>query len=177
MVPIHQTLKRGRAPVRPSAATPASKRTRCPGTLWTSWKTSRNPAGRSTSSLEPSSWTCPARRSVVLCAIIIIFMMIIQLWNVFVIFGSSVCRNDQTNKLISFYDVLDRISVLKNFQSAFRISTRAWPTGWWAILKVCSERLWTFMSWCYWWLHVKSGIEYQVKWVTQARDVTVHNSH
>lgn len=57
-----QKPKRAGWPVHPLTVLPALRRTRCPRTLWTSWKTSINLDGKSISNAEHSSSTCRARR-------------------------------------------------------------------------------------------------------------------
>lgn len=79
----HQKPKRVRPPVRPLAATPASKRTRWPRTLWTSWKTSRSLDGRSISSAEPSLSICQAKRSYMTLSVALIIqkLTVVFFWS------------------------------------------------------------------------------------------------
>lgn len=126
----HQKPKRARHPVHQLAVMPASIQTKCPRTLWTSWKTSIRPAGRFTSSAELLLWACPTRRSVE-CGMMIILK------------NNKSCV--QCLHPFAPYDLLtlcvSRTSVLTNCRSACRISIRTCPTAWWVILKVRSQQL------------------------------------
>lgn len=111
-----QRPQRDGPPVRPSVATPALKQTRWPRTLWNSWRTSRNLAGRSTNTAELSSWTCQARRSVGLDR-----NHLLIVWR----------KGDECPTCRPF-----RTWAQKSCPSASRISTRTCPTAWWVTSKV-----------------------------------------